>query len=154
MDDSNFVMRQRKRSVFFQALGALLFGTIASGMAFNWLEHTDESAYGDLIFIVIFIGCCLLAFLGLIAVINGVVWKCTVDGERIYYHGLLVQKSFVISDVEQVESANFFATMPWEFWFLTLTGQKRPLAVYPKAVNSAVFLAYLKSRKIPGANKL
>ena len=140
--------------MFFIMLHSLFFGAIAAAMALNWLEHTDESRYGDLIFICIFIGCCVFTILGIIGIIDSVIWKCTVQGNQIYYRSLFYRGGFSVCNIKQIESFSFFATMPGEDWRLSIVGKKNPLIVYSKSVNSLVFLDYLRSKEIPGANKI
>jgi len=151
MNHNYFVMHQRKRSVLGWALCTLLSGSIVTGMALNWLDHTDESPHGDLIFIGIFILFSLMAIGNIAMMVNAVIWKCTIQGEHIHYRSLFYRKEFAFHDIERVAFHHVPATtrsFEINAWHIFLSKKKRPLTVPTKGIGIHIFLECLRNRNI------
>jgi len=150
----SYFMRQQKRRVLRWTLTALFFSPISIGMALNWLDHTDESAHGDLIFIGLFTLFSFIALIGIAEMVNAVIWKCTIQGEHIRYCSLYHRKDFTFHDIERVayhHSPGSLYTLDTSAWHIFLFGEKRPFTVPAKASGVHIFLECLRNRNIPGS---
>ena len=152
MNPNDFVMRIQKSRAFFYAFVILFFAPLAIGMALNWLDHTDERAYGDLIFIGAFLLFSFVAISGVTGLLNFFIWKCTIQGESIQYHSLFHREEFTFHDIERV--AYHFAPRGGSSWSIFLSGRKRPLAVPVRTIGYDIFLECLENRDIPGSDPL
>jgi len=156
MSHEYFVIRQRRLSVFGWALCTLLFSAIVAVLAMNWLIHTFEGVYGDLIYIALFILFSLLLVASIVFLMNVVVWKCTVQGECICYRSLRFRNEFTFDDISRIEFEAFqpLYSVETKTYRIFLHGRKRPLLLPVKAVGMNILIERLKSKKIMGSKSL
>jgi len=157
MEQIHFVIHKRKSIVRRWILAVLVAVAIVTLMALNWLDHTDESAHGDLIFIGIFILFSFFALISIALMVNALIWNYTIQDEHIHYRSLFRREVFTFQDIEKVAVYYTRATHyspEMNYWLIFLFGEKRPLSVHPKDIGSHFLLECLQNKNIQGAASL
>ena len=156
----SFELRKSRAGVGAWLILALFCGIAAVVITINMLDPAYEvSGNREWVSTGVFIFVLSMgSILGMLAIVDNLIWKYTIRGNDIQYRSLFTRKKFTFEDIEKVElfvsGSNEIQTPDMNVWRIFLNEGKNPYTMPANVIGGNLFIRCLKDSNVSGADGL